>query len=341
VADKKHAVVIGVREYERLPPLKFADKDARDVANALPDVGFEDVVLFDDMSQRPERPAIFAHLGAMKSSLEPDDVLLFYFSGHGMMDGDKDYLLTIEASEHALEDTALRSDRVVDYLRGTGSQRVVMVIDACRSELATGKDIQGIGASTKSVLGGSDPGVAVLFSCAQNERSYEIDAGDIQQSSFTHCLLHGIKNPSVNTLAEVTDYLAREVKVLNRKHGLRPQVPYLVPQASDLERLQIFALLMQAAESLPAADDFHAFFRSMYANGEVTASLLIDVVNFLRSPPYDRARLRALQEVHSLAMSLPDFEQTWDALRVLKPPVAPANPAGGANGMPPGGALDA
>jgi Caspase domain len=336
VAGKKHAVVIGVKEYERVPPLKFADKDARDVADALPKVGFDDVALFEDTDRRPDRPAIFAHLGGMKSSLEPDDVLLFYFSGHGMMDENKDYLLTIESSQDALAETALPVDRVVDYLRRSGSKRVIMMIDACRNELPTGKGVQGIGASTMSAVGGGNPDLAVLFSCAEYERSYEIDSPDIQQSSFTHCLLHGIKNPTVNTLGQVTDYLAREVKVLNNKHGLRPQVPYLVPQASGLEELQLFTLLVQATAALRATEDYITFFKDLYANGDVKWTLFLEVSTFL-SNPVDAARQRAIHEVHSLEMSVPQFEQMWDALRGPLPPTAPENPAGGANGTPPGG----
>jgi uncharacterized caspase-like protein len=104
LAGTKHAVVIGVKEYETVPALRFADKDARNLAETLPLVGFEKVLLFEDGGERkPTRASIFHHLGLMKSSLDPDDLLLFYFSGHGMMEDNVDYLLPIEGSTAALD----------------------------------------------------------------------------------------------------------------------------------------------------------------------------------------------------------------------------------------------
>jgi hypothetical protein len=207
-----------------------------------------------------------------------------------------------------------------------------MIVDACRNQLPTGKGVDGIGSNTKSLLAESD-GLAVIFSCASSERSYEIDP--LEQSSFTHCLLNGIKDPGTNTLQQAADYLATEVKILNNKYGLRPQEPYLVARPDALKQLQVFALLALAKGSY-TIDDYFEFLKDLWAREEIKASLYLDVYEFLQSPS-DQARMRAVRELHGLQLSIEEFEKIWKSLRGPAPRRAPENPVEGTNGKPPGG----
>lgn len=317
MAGQRHALVVGVSEYERVPPLKYAGKDARDVAAALRLVGFEDQNLTllhsGDPNAQPVRSSVFHHLGRIRNlKLDHDDIVLFYFSGHGMMSDDVDYLLPIEASDMALEDTAVSVDVVVKRLRATGSRRVVMLIDACRNEMPTGKGIHGIGANTKSVVEEIDDGLAVVFSCSSRERSFEIDSANVQQSSFTHCLLDAIKNPHLNTVGEVAAHLEREVKVLNGKHGLRPQLPYLLARPDELKQLPVFALLNGAQVDV---DAYFAFLSELRAEEKLAASVYWDVIEFLDLAERDAMRMRLIRDLCEHECLPEQFEKIWKRLR--------------------------
>lgn len=319
MAGQRHALVIGVSEYERVPTLKYADKDAQDVAEALRLVGFEDenltVLHGGDPDAQPHRSAVFHHLARIKSlTLEPDDVVLFYFSGHGMMSDDVDYLLPIEASDLALEDTAVSVDDVVRRLHQTGSRQVVMFIDACRNEMPTGKGIHGIGANTKSVVDQFDEGLAVVFSCSSRERSFEIDADDIKQSSFTHCLLEAIKDPKVNTINEIAGHLEREVKVLNGKHQLKPQVPYLLVKPDTLRELAIFALLEGGAARVDV-DAYIEFLSTLRGQERLGPSVYWDVTAFLTEAAEDAIRMSLIRDLFEEQCSPEQFQQIWPRLR--------------------------
>jgi Caspase domain len=328
VAGQRHALVIGVSEYQRVPPLKYADKDAQDVAAALRLVGFSDehmtLLHGADPQNLPERASVFHHLGEIRNlQLDPDDVVLFYFSGHGMMSEDVDYLLPIEASDIALEDTAVSVDVVVKRLRETGSRRVIMLIDACRNEMPTGKGIHGIGANTKSVVEEAEDGLAVVFSCSTRERSFEIDSDDIKQSSFTYCLLEAMKDPKLNTIAEVAAHLEREVKILNGNYGLRPQLPYLLARPDELKSLPVFTLLDGTAVDVDAYIDF---FTELRAREEVQARIFWDVTGFLTAPERDAMRMRLVRDLYEGECSLEQFAAIWTRLR-SHPPAGRQGPA--------------
>jgi Caspase domain len=330
----KHAIVIGISGYRRVVPLKYADKDARDIADALPLAGFEqDCVLLlndEDSEERPERNAIFDCLGKMKSTLSADDLLLFYFSGHGMMQENVDYLLPIDASQHALEDTGLSVDRVVQYLRESGASQVIMIIDSCRDELPTGKGVLAIGDNTKSVVDDADDGVAVVFSCASHERSFEIDSEDIKQSSFTHCLLSAIRSPEISTLDQAMKYLKAEVKALNGARGLRPQEPYLYARPDNLRELQIFAIKAAAAGLVDETNKMIEFIAALYGEEKLNNAVFVDLMEFLGpNAADDRARMRLVKALCELKFAPEVFQQTWQRLpRRATPPLAQATAVG-------------
>ena len=321
MAGNKYALVIGVSEYENVPKLKYGDKDARDVAVALRVAGFEDsrlLILHDkDTEAPPTRDKVFHHLGRLKTfGLDADDLVLFYFSGHGMMQDNVDYLLPIGASDLALQDTALPVDIIVNRLQQTGSRQVVMFIDACRDELPTGKSVSAIGANTKSVIDKADAGFAAIFSCESRERSFEIDTNDIKQSSFTYCLLDAIKSPRTNTVAEVADYLRKEVKNLNGKYGLKPQLPYLYAKPDALRRLAIFV----SSAGVPVElDQYMAYLtEQLYGNDLLTRMVYYDVMEFLSQAEHTPGLLRLVRDVCK-GKSTPDqFEQIWKNLRTQR-----------------------
>jgi hypothetical protein len=320
VAGRSYAIVIGVCNYENVPTLKYAAKDAKEVASALALTAFKDelVVLHDDEeggATPPERHRIFHELGHLKNrGLDADDSVLFYFSGHGLMNEGVDYLLPLEASDEALEDTAVPVETAVRRLRETGSKQVVMMIDACRDEMPTGKGVHGIGANTKSVVEDIDEGVAVVFSCKSRERSYEIEHEDVRHSSFTHCLLQAIKGPKTNTLDEVATFLREEVKILNSKHHLRAQEPYLVARPEVLKDLAIFALLEQAV-SLDLERSIEFFF-GLREQNVLEKTIWYDVMTYLGRPEQlDDLRRALIQDLCDLESSPDDFQTAWKLAR--------------------------
>src|SRR5262245_45940573 len=109
---RKRAILIGVDQYKYLTPLHFCCVDAGGIGRAFREslqFAKEDILEFTlDSEYEPERSVIIHYLGEfLKREIVEDELLVFYFSGHGMIDSEekKDYLLPLDASPNDLSNT--------------------------------------------------------------------------------------------------------------------------------------------------------------------------------------------------------------------------------------------
>jgi uncharacterized caspase-like protein len=238
---KKHAILIGADEYARVSKLNYCGKDARELDRTFREtLQFERTLLFTTESKlKPQRNEIIHNLGEfLKGAINPVDHLLFFFSGHGMINrGDKkDYLLPIDASPNELSLTGLAVDWIADKLVESGCKNIVLFIDACREEVSGAKGVQSVGAySTEAV---ERKGIVTFFSCDPKEKSYEI--AELEHGSFTYCVLQAIEQTECETVEAVNKYLTANVPLINAKYQKPAQLPFTVIKPADKGQLQIF-----------------------------------------------------------------------------------------------------
>src|SRR5437763_292613 len=185
--SRKRAILIGADKYKRVRPLEFCAEDAHATADAFREsLQFkpEDILELTVRSgQPPHRNDILHELGELpKKGIMPDELLVFYFAGHGLIDQENqlDYLLPIDVSPNNFTGTAISIDEVIKSLSATGCSNIVMFIDACREDLSGARSVSGLGQfSIESV---ERSGIVTFFSCDPRERSYEIS--DLGHGSF-------------------------------------------------------------------------------------------------------------------------------------------------------------
>lgn len=76
---KKLALIIGIDNYEHLPKLKNAQNDAKALSKKLESIGFIACEPHLDTTKE-EMKHLFATFEAL---IKSDDLVLFYFAGHG------------------------------------------------------------------------------------------------------------------------------------------------------------------------------------------------------------------------------------------------------------------
>ena len=126
-----HALVIGNNDYRELPKLKTAVNDAKSVAKLLTDdYGFETKLLLD-----ATRSDIFTELGRLRAKLTPDDNLLIYYAGHGILDelGQQGYWLPVDAQPDIRANWVSNGD-ITTSLRAIRAKHVLVVADSCYSD---------------------------------------------------------------------------------------------------------------------------------------------------------------------------------------------------------------
>ena len=113
---RQRAILVGADQYQHVQELKYSGKDVRDVARLFRDsLEFDktDVLEFTaDAELKPQRSTILHHVSEfLKRDIKPDELLLFYFSGHGMIDleSTEEYLLPVDATPNELSDTGIPS----------------------------------------------------------------------------------------------------------------------------------------------------------------------------------------------------------------------------------------
>lgn len=193
------AVLVGVNEYEdkaNYGHLSVCGKDVHAVREQLITGGFDPArirLLTDDSPEPPIRDNILLALQAVRDATEPDDLLLFYYSGHGDEDKKESYLVARNGKRLLLSDTAVRVGRVKEIMENAPARAKVIILDACHS----GADIPGqkgpkpMSAEFIRRVFEQAAGLAILASCAQGQLSFEWQARE--RSVFTHFLLEALQ----------------------------------------------------------------------------------------------------------------------------------------------------
>jgi copper chaperone CopZ len=128
---KGYALVIGNSRYRFTSPLSNPANDATDIATALQDLGFE-VTLKVDATHRVMENAVLK----FGRTLRKGGVGLFYFAGHGVQVGGRNYLIPIDAnvdSESDIKFETVDAGRILGKMEDAGNGTNIIILDACRN----------------------------------------------------------------------------------------------------------------------------------------------------------------------------------------------------------------
>ena len=213
----KYALIIGNTEYidPGLAQLTAPGKDAEDFARVLKDheIGaFDSVrILLNQMSS-----TVNESIDEFFDQKKPDDLLVLYFSGHGVRDElGSLYLAVKNTIRSRLRSTAIKSDYIREVMDQSRSRRQVLILDCCNSgAVALGtKAATGVSIGTASAFEGGY-GRIILTASDSTQFAWEGDnvIGETENSLFTHYLVEGLKGDADNdgdgriTVDELYDY---------------------------------------------------------------------------------------------------------------------------------------
>jgi serine/threonine protein kinase/Cdc6-like AAA superfamily ATPase len=196
---KRWAVLVGVNTYEdetHYGRLEVCVKDAKAISEQLATSGFnpDQVRLLTDEAQKlPDKENILETLKATAESTKPDDLLLFYYSGHGDEVDGKSYLVARNGRRTILSDSAVPVSRIKEMMEAAPARAKIIILDACHS----GADIKGrkgLAPMPREFIRRvfeQAKGLAIMASCQQGQFSYE---WKVQECSvFTHFLLEALR----------------------------------------------------------------------------------------------------------------------------------------------------
>jgi hypothetical protein len=222
--SRKFALIIGNSEYndKSLACLKTPAADVRALAEVLLDSnrgGFDEAQTLINEPDSTIRKAIERFFARKKS----DDLLLLYFSGHGVLDDQGRLYLACQDTEYELwSASAIPASFITDSMDRSQSRRQVLILDCCHSGafFRGTKAVTGDKAVTETTFEGKGYGKVVLTATDTTQYAWSDDQliGETENSVFTHFLIEGLKtggadtnNDGEITLDELYDYVYRNL----------------------------------------------------------------------------------------------------------------------------------
>lgn len=230
------AVIVGVGRYNSMPSLKFTDDDAYRFYSFLksPEGGAlndnQIAVLVDESASREN---ILKTMREYFLRADDNDVVLFYFSGHGL-EG------CFLPSDFDGYNNKLRHDEIKKVFQQSKAKHKLCIADACHSgSLNFEYGLAAKGPAPVSLerfyqaFEESDGGIALLMSSKAEELSLE-DHG-LRQGVFTYYLMRGLKGMAdangdyIVTVRELYKFVYTKV----REYTTNVQTPVLTGEFDD------------------------------------------------------------------------------------------------------------
>ena len=182
------------------------------------DGAFDDVVMLVNESE----PVVREEIDKFFSLKKPDDLLVMYFSGHGVRDEYGSLYLAVKNTNRTrLRSTAIKSDFMRESMDQSRSRRQVLILDCCNSgAFAHGtKAVTGASIGTASAFEGTGYGRVILTATDATQFAWEGDIviGETENSLFTHFLVRGLEGEADRdgdgkiTVDELYDYAYEQI----------------------------------------------------------------------------------------------------------------------------------
>jgi hypothetical protein len=237
---QRWAILVGINAYQdqrSYGNLRYCVEDIRKISQSLQSGGFspERIHRLTDQDQAPLRENILHTLQTTADATNPEDILLFYFSGHGEMKDGEVYLVPANGRHDSLKYTAIAIQDIKEILKKASARKKVLVLDACHSGIALGaRGIASMSADFIERVFEQAEGLAILSACTQGQFSYEWET--MQGGVFTYYVLEALQGQAdtdqkgLVTVNDVNRYVCGKVRLWANQHQVSqtPTLNYLV-----------------------------------------------------------------------------------------------------------------
>ena len=209
------ALVVGVAQYSHMPVLRYPDDDAYRMyaflkspeGGGLPDQQIK-VLIDEDATKQKIKVA----MKELFSQAGPDDIVIFYFAGHGL----KGSFLPIDFDGFNFK---LTHEEINSIMEESNARFRFTIADACHSGSAVsdfGGDKELMMKTLYPTFSSKNQEQAILMSSKSEETSLESQG--LRQGVFSHFLIRGMKGEAdknkdnIVTIKELYEYIYENVK---------------------------------------------------------------------------------------------------------------------------------
>lgn len=209
------AIIVGAARYTHMPALRYTDDDAYQIyaflkspeGGALPDNQVR-LLIDEDATQGN----IMTAMRSVFLRADENDVILFYFSGHGLPGS----FLPVDYDGY---NNKLEHKDIKDILAVSKAKHKLVLADACHSGsiLASRKPLNSILQRYYEAFEDTRGGTALMMSSKGEE--YSLEDGGLRSGIFSHFLVRGLKGEAdvngnkIVTVKELFGYVHKQVRL--------------------------------------------------------------------------------------------------------------------------------
>ena len=202
------ALVIGINNYPN-DPLTYCVNDAEDLRDALEDIGFRVSYTIDCSLIQ-----LYSEIDTFTSTLQPNDLAMIYFAGHGKQYKGENYMLPADYSysRKQYEDEQIKINAVnVNYITNKPAIKkcavTIYLLDCCRRRI---KPASSNGNESLAKMDGLRQSL-VVFGCSPGG-AVQDETRNGRNGSFIENLLKNIKRPNTD-IEEIIKDVAHSVSL--------------------------------------------------------------------------------------------------------------------------------
>ncbi|MDJ0695568.1 caspase family protein [Mastigocoleus sp. MO_188.B34] len=205
---KLWVLLVGVNAYQdkKLPKLSYSAVDCQGLAEALAATegrftAKEVNIYHDSASEKPTLGNTVACLEKITALVQPQDTILFYFSGHGILDLETNQaiLCLTDTKKDNLLTTGLPLEKLLQSLTSSAAHQQLVWLDACHSgsinlisqSNPTPQFIQVLRRRAEK-----SKGFYALLSCDRGQQSWEFP--ELGHGVFTYYLIRGLQGEAAD-----------------------------------------------------------------------------------------------------------------------------------------------
>jgi uncharacterized caspase-like protein len=238
---------VGINEYKNTKlNLNFAREDAQSFSKLIKDAShqlFKNVELHTLYDKEATREKILKKLDELSSKVNQEDVLIFYYAGHGSMNDNKFYFIPTESSRlydaSSLHKEAIEAGVLQDKFKNIKALKQLIIMDACQS----GGSVELLatrGASEEKAIAQLSRSAGIHVMASAGSEQFATEFVSLGHGLFTYVLIKALQGEADGapkdgkvTIYELKSYIDDQVPELTRKLKGNPQYPYTFSRGQD------------------------------------------------------------------------------------------------------------
>lgn len=227
------AMAVGINQYQykTLSNLETAVDHAYEFRSVLKNSQFVNSEVPVLTNSRADKEAILQKMEDIFDSedVKPNDMIIFYFSGHGVAFGNDDEGFGICPYEYFKGQPLIRDEEILNVIRNSRAKHKICFIESCKSKVETAGIIpQEMRERFDRKRSKIDGGIVFITSAKVGEPSYEYTNTNVG-GVFSHYLIEGMKGKadtnqdSIITAKELFSYIRQNVFEYSEKQQ-EPQI---------------------------------------------------------------------------------------------------------------------